>query len=314
MFENQVKCVCGKVYNTGGLRPGIEVKCRKCGEMVVVPEHKFQKILIGKFELLEELSDSGTSKVFRAFDTELQREVAVKVLKGRMDKSVRLRNRFKQEVHTAGKIDDKHIVKVLEAGFEGDTGYIVMDYVKGKSVRAMLDKYGKLPLKLAMQLVIQVARGLTVAHRFGVIHRDIKPENLLIGVDGTVKILDFGFARDSEEEEERLTLAGQVIGSYNYMAPEQVDSRNAGSQVDIYSLGITFYELVTGELPFDDKSAVRIVLKHQSEPLPDIRAKVPSFPDGAVAVLEKMTAKKPGDRYQKASEIVEQLKPIAKSL
>lgn len=315
-----ITCSCGKQYNDAGLRPGTKLKCRICGSDILITKTQQEAkpiseiIMLGRFQLLKELNDSGTSKVYFAKDTSMDRDVAIKVMKGRMSDNTRLRGRFKQEVHTAAKINDENVGQVLEAGFEGEVGYIVMEYIEGKSVRELLKKYKALPFRTAAQLVHQVAKGLHVVHIQGIIHRDIKPDNLFLATNGKVKIMDFGFARDMEEEGTRLTHVGQMIGTYHYMSPEQIDSSSADARADIYALGITFYELIAGKVPFDAPSALTIVQKHQKEPLPDIRLVAPDIPDELVRILEKMTAKDPEKRYQTAGEIVVELGAAVKKL
>jgi formylglycine-generating enzyme required for sulfatase activity len=241
----------------------------------------------------------------------MDRLVAVKVLPAASMKSPDAVQRFYREVKAAARLNHPNIVQAHDASEHEGIHYLVMEYVDGDTLSAVVKQRGPLEVRQALDCILQAAKGLAYAHSEGVIHRDIKPGNLLLDKKGTIKILDMGLARmtlavgSEEKGDERLTQSGQVMGTCDYMAPEQAqDTRKADQRSDIYSLGCTLYRLLTGKAPYSGDSLVQILLAHQNAPIPSLRAARPDVPESVPAIFEKMMAKRPEDRYQSMGELM----------
>jgi serine/threonine-protein kinase len=263
---------------------------------------------LGKYKLLKLLGSGGMSQVYLAEHTLMQRRVAIKVLpKNRVDDSSYLQ-RFHLEAQAAAALDHRNIVRAydLDKDEPTQTHYIVMEFVDGQDLQAMVKAEGPLEYARAADYVRQAAEGLAHAHQAGLIHRDIKPANLLVDKHNVVKVLDLGLARFTGDEQSSLTVAydENVLGTADYLPPEQArDSHGVDARADIYSLGCSFYFLLTGSPPFPDGSLPQRLMAHQKEPPPSIRAKRPDAPQELIAVCLKMMAKKPAARYQSMQEV-----------
>lgn len=266
---------------------------------------KGQKIS-DRYQVIKSIGEGGMANVYLAYDTILDRNVAVKVLRGDLANDEKFVRRFQREALAASSLSNPNIVEVYDVGEDNGEYYIVMEYIEGKHLKQLLKKRGKLTVSEAVDIVMQITDGLSVAHDSYIIHRDIKPQNIMILENGLVKITDFGIAMAINSTQ--LTQTNSVMGSVHYLPPEQANGKGATLQSDIYSIGILFYELLTGKLPFKGENAVEIALKHLKEPLPSIRDELPNIPQSVENIIIKATAKNPKNRYADAREMHEDLK------
>ncbi len=265
---------------------------------------KGQKIS-DRYQIIKSIGEGGMANVYLAYDTILDRNVAVKVLRGDLSNDEKFVRRFQREALAASSLSHPNIVEVYDVGEDNGEYYIVMEYIEGKHLKNLLKKRGKLTLSESVDIMLQITDGLSVAHDSYIIHRDIKPQNIMILENGLVKITDFGIAMAMNATQ--LTQTNSVMGSVHYLPPEQASGQGSTLQSDIYSMGIVMYELLTGELPFKGDNAVEIALKHLKEPIPDIREKLPNVPNSIVNIIKKATAKNPKNRYSDAREMHEDL-------
>jgi serine/threonine protein kinase len=265
--------------------------------------------MLGEYELLERIGQGAIGDVFKAVHRRLRRIVAIKVVNVAGSSAEALR-RFEREVKLAGMLTHPNIVAALDANETSGHHYLVMEYVPGQDLAAILQQNGPLPLEQVLDCTLQAARGLEYAHGQGVVHRNIKPGNLLISLDGVVKILDMGLARwEDADNAGQLTQPGQMMGTVDYMSPEQAsDARQADQRSDIYSLGYTMYRLLTGQVPYTAKNVVMKALAHAQSPIPQLRASRPEAGESLELVYQRMVAKKPVDRFQSMTEVVAALK------
>lgn len=249
---------------------------------------KGQKIS-DRYQIIKSIGEGGMANVYLAYDTILDRNVAVKVLRGDLSNDEKFVRRFQREALAASSLSHPNIVEVYDVGEDDGEYYIVMEYIEGKHLKNLLKKRGKLTLSEAVDIMLQITDGMACAHDSYIIHRDIKPQNIMILENGLVKITDFGIAMAMNATQ--LTQTNSVMGSVHYLPPEQASGQGSTLQSDIYSMGIVMYELITGELPFKGDNAVEIALKHLKEPIPDIREKVPNVPNSIVNIIKRSTAK-----------------------
>ena len=266
---------------------------------------KGQKIS-DRYQIIKSIGEGGMANVYLAYDTILDRNVAVKILRGDLSNDEKFVRRFQREALAASSLAHPNIVEVYDVGEDNGEYYIVMEYIEGKHLKNLLKKRGKLTLSEAVDIMLQITDGMSVAHDSYIIHRDIKPQNIMILENGLVKITDFGIAMAMNATQ--LTQTNSVMGSVHYLPPEQASGQGSTLQSDIYSMGIVMYELITGELPFKGDNAVEIALKHLKEPIPDIRDKIPNVPNSVVNIIKKSTAKNPKNRYDDARQMHEDLK------
>ena len=266
---------------------------------------KGQKIS-DRYQIIKSIGEGGMANVYLAYDTILDRNVAVKVLRGDLANDEKFVRRFQREALSASSLSNPNIVEVYDVGEDNGEYYIVMEYVEGKHLKELLKKRGKLTVPEVIDITLQITNGLSVAHDSYIIHRDIKPQNILILENGMIKITDFGIAVAMNATQ--LTQTNSVMGSVHYLPPEQASGKGATLQSDIYSIGILMYELLTGKLPFRGDNAVEIALKHLKEPMPSIRDEIPDIPQSVENIILKATAKNPKNRYSDAREMHEDLK------
>ena len=266
---------------------------------------KGQKIS-DRYQIIKSIGEGGMANVYLAYDTILDRNVAVKVLRGDLATDEKFVRRFQREALSASSLSNPNIVEVYDVGEDNGEYYIVMEYVEGKHLKNLLKKRGKLTVPEVIDIVLQITNGLSVAHDSYIIHRDIKPQNILILDNGLIKITDFGIAVAMNATQ--LTQTNSVMGSVHYLPPEQASGKGATLQSDIYSIGILMYELLTGKLPFKGDNAVEIALKHLKEAMPSIRDEIPDIPQSVENIILKATAKNPKNRYADAREMHEDLK------
>lgn len=274
-------------------------------------EGRYKGFFLGKYKLLDHLGSGGMSSVYLAEHVLMQRRVAIKVLPKHRVQDASYLARFHREAKAVAALDHRNIVRAYDVDNDGVNHYLVMEYVEGQDLQRMVREHGPLPCHHAAEYIRQAAEGLHHAHKAGLIHRDVKPANLLVDKHGTVKLLDLGLARFAHDERASLTLAydENVLGTADYLAPEQaLDSHRVDQRADIYSLGCTFYFVLTGHPPFAEGTLAQRILKHQRENPPDIRRERPDVPEDLVAICMKMMAKKPAARYQSAAEVAQALR------
>jgi serine/threonine protein kinase len=275
------------------------------------PEPSGHRRVIGRYEILKRIGAGGMGAVYLARHLDLQREVALKILPLDLASQPEMLERFRREAQHAAKLRNEHIVTLYEFGEVQGTHFLAMEYVDGINLHEYIRQKSKLNPDEARKLLIQAARALALAHRQGIVHRDIKPSNfLLTKKDGQpfVKLTDFGLARATNDDQFKVTQTGQTIGTVDYIAPEQArNSRSADARSDIYSLGCTFFHMLAGRPPFSEGDLTERLLKHLEQPTPDVRRLNPHVSEGLVAVLNRMMAKKPDERYQSADELLRDL-------
>ena len=265
---------------------------------------KGQKIS-DRYQIIKAIGEGGMANVYLAYDTILDRDVAVKVLRGDLANDEKFVRRFQREALSASSLTHPNIVEVYDVGEDHGMYYIVMEYVEGRHLKDLIKKRGKLTTSEVIDIMLQITDGMSVAHDSYIIHRDIKPQNIMILENGLVKIMDFGIAMALNSTQ--LTQTNSVMGSVHYLPPEQASGKGATLQSDIYSMGIVMYELLTGKLPYKGDNAVEIALKQLKEPLPDIREELPNIPQSIENIIIKATAKNPKNRYSDAREMHEYL-------
>ena len=265
---------------------------------------KGQKIS-DRYQVIKSIGEGGMANVYLAYDTILERNVAVKILRGDLATDEKFVRRFQREALSASSLSHENIVEVYDVGEDNGEYYIVMEYVEGKHLKNLLKKRGKLTVTEVIDIMLQVTSGLTVAHDSYIIHRDIKPQNIMILENGLVKLTDFGIAVAMNSTQ--LTQTNSVMGSVHYLPPEQASGKGATLQSDIYSLGILMYELLTGKLPYRGDNAVEIALKHLKERIPLVSEELPDIPRSIENIIFKATAKNPKNRYADAREMHDDL-------
>ena len=215
----------------------------------------------GRYQIIEELGKGGMGKVYRVLDKKLKEEIALKLIKPEIAKDKKTLERFHNELKLARKISQRNVGRMYELMEEGGTHFITMEYVPGEDLRSLIRRIGQLPIGKSISIAKQICEGLAEAHRSGVVHRDLKSNNIMIDKEGNVRIMDFGIARSLEAK--GITGAGVMIGTPEYMSPEQVEGKDVGQRSDIYSLGIILYEMVTGRVPFEGDTPFTIGMKHR---------------------------------------------------
>ncbi|MBQ2953896.1 MAG: Stk1 family PASTA domain-containing Ser/Thr kinase [Clostridia bacterium] len=265
-----------------------------------------EKILGGRYVLVEQIGVGGMAIVYRAVDRNTAHNVAVKVLKPEFNRDAEFVSRFQREAEAASKMSHHNIVNLLDVGMDGDNRYLIMEYVSGKTLKEVIAEKGRIPAATAVQIAIRILSALQHAHQNGIIHRDIKPQNILLNADGHVKVADFGIARMANSS--TLTKGDSVMGSVHYFSPEQAQGQGCDVTSDIYSVGVTLYEMLTGRVPFDGDSPVAIAMQHLHAQPEDIRRIAPDVPDAICHVCLKAMEKNPAYRYTSAREMASELR------
>ena len=268
------------------------------------------EIIGNRYQITKLIGKGGMAEVYLAWDSILNREVAVKVLKSDMSDDDVALERFKREANSTTQLSHPNIVDVYDVGDDGDKHYIVMEYVKGVTLKQLIRKRGAIPYKEAVWMMKQLSGALMEAHRKGIIHRDVKSQNVLIKPDGTVKLSDFGIALANGSMQ--ITSKDSVLGSVHYLAPELSKGRQASMQSDIYSLGIVFYELLTGDVPFKADTPVQVALMHVKQELPSIRKYNHDIPQSVEDIVKKATAKQLSERYKNIALMIQDLNSCLK--
>lgn len=269
---------------------------------------------VGKYQVRKLLGEGGMGAVYLAYDPLIEREVALKVLSEDVGNSATALQRFLAEARAIGRLNSPHVVSIYDIDQWNGRYFIVMELINGGSIAGYANERGRLPWEEACDLVAQAARGLAAAHSAGMIHRDIKPENLMMTKDGQVKVVDFGLSKlldGSQDTRTAVTKAGQILGTPQYMSPEQFEAEQTDARTDIYSLGATLYRLLTGRFPYYEcKSILQMMTAHLSKPPPVPSALIPSLPASCDAIVVKAMAKQPAERFQTALELADALQGI----
>jgi serine/threonine protein kinase len=266
-----------------------------------------------RYRVVRRLGGGGMGTVYEVEHRVMQRRVALKVIKRAYLDSPAAVERFRREVRAAARLSHPNIVTAFDAEHAGDTHFLVMEYVEGTTLGRLVQQGGPLPVAQACDYVRQAALGLQHAHRKGMVHRDVKPDNLMLTPDGTVKVLDFGLASlTADSEASGLSHPDAIMGTPDYMAPEQAqEAHTADNRADVYSLGCTLYYLLTGEVPYPASTTLRRILAHRERPVPPVRGKRPDVLVELAAVVARLLAKKPKERYQTCGELAAALAPFA---
>jgi eukaryotic-like serine/threonine-protein kinase len=261
-----------------------------------------------RYRLEEKIGSGGMSSVYRAFDPMLERWVAIKLMHRDISNDPDQLERFRREARAVAQLNHPHVVTVIDAGEDDGAPYIVFEYVEGETLKDRIRRLGRLPVSEAVAYAIEIGRALESAHANRLVHRDVKPQNVLIDQDGRAKVTDFGIARSLEAQ--GLTATGRVLGTTDYVSPEQALGHEVTGQSDIYSLGIVLYEMLTGETPFKADTQVAVAMKHVREPLPDVQRRRPEISAALASVVEHATAKETQNRYQSVSQMVHDLEEV----
>ena len=254
------------------------------------------ELVADRYELQEVVGTGGMSSVYRAVDTLLERNVALKILHPHYGDDAEYVERFRREARSVAQLSHPNIVTVIDRGESDGQQYIVFEYVDGESLKQLVDRTGPLPARRAIELGLQVAEALAFAHNAGLVHRDVKPQNVLVTEDGEAKVTDFGIAR-SLDVEHGVTQTGTVLGTSNYLSPEQARGQTVTPATDVYSLGVVLYELLTGEVPFPGENFVAVAMKHINEEPPSLLERRPDVPMRLVAAIDRALAKDPDQRF-----------------
>jgi len=261
-----------------------------------------------RYRLEEKIGSGGMSSVYRAFDPTLERWVAIKLMHRDISHDPDQLERFRREARAVARLNHPHIVTVIDAGEDDGAPYIVFEYVEGETLKERIRRQGRLPVSEAVAYAIEIGRALECAHLNRLVHRDVKPQNVLIDPDGRAKVTDFGIARSLEAQ--GLTATGRVLGTTDYVSPEQALGREVTGQSDIYSLGIVLYEMLTGEAPYKADTQVAVAMKHVRDPLPDVQRRRPEISASLARVVERATAKETQNRYADVAAMVHDLEEV----
>jgi eukaryotic-like serine/threonine-protein kinase len=273
-----------------------------------VPEISPGTVFAGRYQIMEELGKGGMGRVYKAFDSEVKELVALKVLNTEIASGEGVIERFRNELKLARRIAHRSVCRMFDLGRAGDTTYITMEFVSGEDLKTLLKRVGQLPASRTVSIAREVAEGLVEAHRLGVIHRDLKPQNVMIDRAGKAHIMDFGIARSTRDA--GITGPGMIIGTPDYMSPEQLDGQEAGPRSDIYAFGAVLFEMVTGEAPFEGNTPLAVALKHKTEPPRDPRSMNPQVPEAFGRLILRCLEKDPAHRYQTAEDLLAELMVI----
>ena len=299
MVEQDQTVISANTPSPGGtIPPGLH--SQDLGQMLVGQS-------LGDFSLEEFVGGGGMGAVFRAVDTRLNRNVAVKVLSTHQSGDAEMTRRFQVEAQAAARLDHPHIARVHQVGEDRGLPYIVFEYIAGQNLRDLVGKNGPLQLEKALQFTSQIASALLHAWQRGVVHRDIKPSNILVDDNSNAKLVDMGLARSHhiEESDHDLTASGMTLGTFDYISPEQArNPKDADTRSDIYSLGCTLFFMLTARPPFTGGTALQKLLQHQGEEPPRVSDLRPELPEGVTGLLAKMLAKRADRRYQNPAELL----------
>ena len=263
------------------------------------------EVIAGRYELLELIGKGGMSSVYKAHDRLLDRQIAVKILHPHFTEDEEYVERFRREARAVAQLSHPNIVTVIDRGEDEGRQYIVFEYVEGENLKQLLERTGPMPVRDALLMALQMARALAFAHGRGLIHRDVKPQNVLMNADGQAKMTDFGIARSVDVQ--GVTITGTVLGTSEYIAPEQARGERVDAQTDVYSLGVVLYELLVGGVPYEGETFVTVALKHVNEPVPPVLERRPDVPPRVALAVERAMAKSRDERFSSMEELVDEL-------
>jgi tRNA A-37 threonylcarbamoyl transferase component Bud32 len=270
-------------------------------------------LLSNRYRLDAQVGTGGMSTVYRAFDTVLERQVAIKLMHREIAGDSDQLERFRREARAVAQLNHPHVVGVIDADEESEDGgfatpYIVLEYVEGETLKQRIRRNGRLPIAEALAYSIEIARALGAAHERHIVHRDVKPQNVLIDEEGAAKVTDFGIARTLHQD--GLTADGRVLGTTDYVSPEQALGHAVSGQSDLYSLGVVLFEMLTGEVPFKGENQIAVAMKHVREQLPDVQIRRPEVSAALAAVLDRATDKELDRRYPDAHAMIADLEDV----
>jgi serine/threonine protein kinase len=302
--------------------------CRKCAtpllseeelalsqtKTLLHPPHSLERgsTVSNRYEVIEELGKGGMGRVYKVFDKKIKEVVALKLIKPEISTDEKTIERFNNELRLARKISHRNVCRMYDLGEEGNSHFITMEYVPGEDLKRFIKRSGQLTVGKSVSLARQVCEGLAEAHHLGVIHRDLKPQNIMIDTEGNARIMDFGIARFLESE--GLTTQGVMIGTPEYMSPEQAEMEDVDQRTDIYSLGVILFEMLTGSVPFKGKTLLSIAMKHKTEAPPDPQKLNTQIPEDLSRLIHKCLEKDRQKRYQNVEELLSDLQQMEKGL
>ena len=311
-FENPEDTdFCGKC--AASLHPSKEILSSRTKTLRrSVQELPMGSLFAGRYQIIEEIGKGGMGRVYKVFDKKIKEMIALKLLNPEIRLNEKTIERFHNELKFARKISHKNICRLYHLSEENEIHYITMEYVDGEDLKSTIRRVGQLTIGKAVSIAKQMCEGMIEAHRLGVIHRDLKSQNIMIDRDGNTLIMDFGIARSLSGK--GMTEAGMIIGTPDYMSPEQVDGKEIDQRSDIYSMGTILYEMLTGQVPFEGETALNVAFKHKTEPTPDPRRLNARVPEDLSWLVFKCMKKDKEKRYQSAEEILADLSKIEKDI
>jgi predicted Ser/Thr protein kinase len=265
------------------------------------------EVIAERYEVLELVGTGGMSSVYKSHDRLLERNVALKVLHPHYGDDDEYVERFRREARAVAQLSHPNIVTVIDRGEADGHQFIVFELIDGENLKELVNRTGPLPARRAVDLAIAIAEALSFAHEHGIVHRDVKPQNVLLNAEGEAKVTDFGIAR-SLDVEQGVTQTGTVLGTSNYLSPEQASGKQVTAATDVYSLGVVLYELLTGEVPFPGENFVAVAMKHLNEPVPDILERRPDVPVRLAAAMERALEKDPTRRFPSMRDFAAELR------
>jgi eukaryotic-like serine/threonine-protein kinase len=270
------------------------------------------QVIAGRYELKETVGTGGMSTVYCAFDTLLERNVALKILHDQYGGDAEYVERFRREARAVAQLSHPNIVTVIDRGEEDGKQFIVFELVDGENLKELVERGGPLPVRRVLELGLEVGRALAFAHAQGLVHRDVKPQNVLLNGDGRAKVTDFGIFRSLDAVGQ--TETGTVLGTSHYIAPEQARGERVDAQTDVYSFGVVLHELLTGDVPYAGDNFLSVAMKHVNEPVPSVLDTRPDAPIRLASLIERCLAKQPADRPASMDEVVAELEAVSAEL